>query len=313
MDKLVSSWCSDKTLPESYIFPPDTRPGNLADAPVSASVPTIDLSGDRPDTIHKIIEASRDFGFFQVTNHGIDGKLVAESGDVLKEVFQMTAEDKAALNTFSGDKKRSPSSSSSFKLYTSTTNYDKEQLHFWRDNFKHPCFPNLQHCIKSWPEKPSRYREIIKEYCVEAKKLGSRILELISEGLGLGNEYFNGSLSEVAHLSVNHYPPCPDPSLTLGLARHCDPGLITILHQDVYGLQVFKDGEWIGVDPLPHAFVINIGYQLQVFNTLNCSSPKFNNITFCFLDYLTKIVYMFFNQENIYFTSKLSYYFHFSY
>ena len=92
-----------------------------------------------------------------------------------------------------------------------------------------------------------------------------RILELICEGLGLESGYFEGKLSEVTSLSVNHYPPCPDPSLTLGLSKHCDPNLITILHQDdVCGLQIFKDNEWVGVDPVPSAFVVNIGYQSQV-------------------------------------------------
>lgn len=66
-------------------------------------------------------------------------------------------------------------------------------------------------------------------------------------------------------LLINHYPPCPDPSLTLGLARHRDPGVVSIVLQgDVHGLQVFKDEEWIGVEPIHHAFVVNIGYVLQV-------------------------------------------------
>lgn len=110
------------------------------------------------------------------------------------------------------------------------------------------------------------YREIVAAYSIEAKKLGLRILELVSEGLGLESGYFGGKLSESLILSVNHYPPCPDPSLTLGVPKHCDPNLITILHQgDVPGLQVFKDAEWIGVEPLHNAFVVNIGYQLQVY------------------------------------------------
>ncbi|KAE8675115.1 RING/U-box superfamily protein [Hibiscus syriacus] len=30
---------------------------------------------------------------------------------------------------------------------------------------------------------------------------------------------------------INHYPPCPEPSLTLGLSKHRDPTIITILLQ----------------------------------------------------------------------------------
>lgn len=107
--------------------------------------------------------------------------------------------------------------------------------------------------------------EVIGAYSIEARKLGSMILELIAEGLGLDTHYFKNERSEASVLSINHYPPCPDPSLTLGIPKHCDPNIITILLQDVCGLQVFRDGKWLGVEPLPNAFVINIGYALQVY------------------------------------------------
>lgn len=99
----------------------------------------------------------------------------------------------------------------------------------------------------------------------ELRKLGDQILELLCQGLGLGTSYFSGGLAENPVLMVNHYPPCPDPSLTLGVLKHRDPSLITILLQEeINGLQVFKDGEWIAVEPLPHAFVVNVGLVLQV-------------------------------------------------
>ncbi|GAY63859.1 hypothetical protein CUMW_229070, partial [Citrus unshiu] len=97
--------------------------------------------------------------------------------------------------------------------------------------------------------------EVVGAYSTEAKKLGSIILKLIADGLGPEFGYFKNQLGERLLSSINHYPPCPGPSLTLGLPKHCDPNLITIHFQgDVSGLQ---DGERIGVDPLPNAFVIN--------------------------------------------------------
>ena len=105
------------------------------------------------------------------------------------------------------------------------------------------------------------FREVVGPYTAEVRKLGFRILEFISQGLGISL----GGLVGIQTLVVNHYPPCPDPSLTLGLGKHMDPVFINILLQsDVYGLQVFKDEEWIGVEPIPNAFVVNIGYPLQV-------------------------------------------------
>ncbi|XVF21600.1 hypothetical protein REPUB_Repub12eG0103800 [Reevesia pubescens] len=274
MEKLVSSWCNNKTLPESYIFPPETRPGKLI-VPSCNTIPVIDLSKaegqNRTDIVQQILNASEEFGFFQVVNHGIPENLMNEGIDVFKEVFEMPAEDKAVL--YSNDPKRS------CRLSTSSANYDWEKNHLWRDNLRHPCLP-LEECIKLWPEKPTRYREVMATYSIEAKKLGLRILELVSEGLGLESGYFANKLSEAMSIIVNHYPPCPDPSLTLGISKHCDPNLLTILHQgDISGLQVFKDGEWIGVEPFHNAIVVNIGNQLQIISNNKLKSAEHRVVT----------------------------------
>ncbi|XP_039030776.1 2'-deoxymugineic-acid 2'-dioxygenase-like [Hibiscus syriacus] len=106
------------------------------------------------------------------------------------------------------------------------------------------------------------------------------ILELLCEGLGLESGYFEDDLSEALLLVANHYPPCPDPSMTLGLPKHCDPNLITILLQGgAYGLQVFKDGQWIGVQPLPNALVVNVGLQLRIVSNGKLKSVEHRVVT----------------------------------
>ena len=96
------------------------------------------------------------------------------------------------------------------------------------------------------------------------EKFASEILEVLSEGLGLEKGYFRGEMSKNPEFLAHHYPPCPNPSLTVGLSQHADPTLITILFQDVNGLQFLKDGQWIDVDPLPDAFLVNLGYVFEV-------------------------------------------------
>ncbi|KAJ9696902.1 hypothetical protein PVL29_008901 [Vitis rotundifolia] len=175
----------------------------------------------------------------QVINHGDSDNLIDDSMSIFKEFFNLPAEDKASL--YSTDLNKS------CRLYTSNFTYETEEVHFWRDILRHPCHP-LQDHVQIWP-------------------LSLKILDLICEGLGLEQGYLGDELSNGQMLSVNHYPRCPDPSLTLGLPKHCDPNLITVVLQgDVGGLQVYKDGQWVGVEPLPHAFVVNIGYQLQIIS-----------------------------------------------
>lgn len=113
-------------------------------------------------------------------------------------------------------------------------------------------------------------RKVIGEYGEGVVKLGGRILEMISKNLGLKEDFminaFGGESEIGACLRVNFYPKCPQPDLTLGLSPHSDPGGMTILLPDdfVSGLQVRKGDQWITVKPVPNAFIINIGDQIQV-------------------------------------------------
>ncbi|KMT10352.1 hypothetical protein BVRB_5g121020 [Beta vulgaris subsp. vulgaris] len=270
-ENLVSSWSDGKTLPESYVFPPEKRPGENV-VPTSKSVPVIDLGNvNRGETIQKIIEASQEFGFFQVINHGVSRKVFDDTRGAFKEFFALPMEDKANLYSLDVSRK--------CILYTSNVDYDKEEIHNWRDSLRLVCSP-LEECIQSWPEKPQGCREVVGDYVMKVREVGSRILELICEGLGLEPGYFAGELSQLQIMSVHHYPPCPDPSLTLGTRKHCDTGLITILLQgDIPGLQVLKDGQWIGVEAIPDALVINVGYQLQIVSNGKLRSVEHRVVT----------------------------------
>ncbi|XP_059660367.1 hyoscyamine 6-dioxygenase-like [Cornus florida] len=270
MEKFVSNWFSVQSLPETYVFPPDKRPEKLS-VPLCKTIPVIDLGKvvdhDRSDTVQQILNASQEFGFFQVINHGVSENIIDDAVSLFKEFFNMQDEDKPSV--YSED----------CRFFTSSLNYANEEFHLWRDVLRHPCHP-FEEWMKIWPEKPTRYREVVRTYSAEVRELSQRILQMICEGLGLQPGYFRDELTKSQKLSVNHYPPRPDPSLTLGLHKHCDPNLITILHQgDVYGLQVFKDGQWIGIEPLPNAFVVNIGYQLQVISNGKLRSVEHRAVT----------------------------------
>ena len=53
----------------------------------------------------------------------------------------------------------------------------------------------------------------------------------------------------------------------MALHHHTDAGLLTVLMQDrAGGLQVFAGGDWIGVEPLDGALVINVGDMMQVWS-----------------------------------------------
>jgi isopenicillin N synthase-like dioxygenase len=70
----------------------------------------------------------------------------------------------------------------------------------------------------------------------------------------------------IQSMRMNYYPPCPQPENVIGLNPHSDAGLLTILLQanEIEGLQIRKDGQWISIKPLTNAFVINVGDVLEV-------------------------------------------------
>ncbi|KAJ9547993.1 hypothetical protein OSB04_020536 [Centaurea solstitialis] len=254
-----SRWFDVKLVPNDYIFPQIYRPENL-DSPLSLSIPVIDLQNT---PIQEIFKASQDFGFFQVMNHGVSKKAMDDAMSAIEEFFN--------IHEGSGSVRKN-------WIYTKSIDYAKDGVHLWRENLKHPCYP-LEKCIPRWPNKPSTYQEVIAAYIVEIRKLSLRIFEMICKGLGLDPEYLN-DMSEVQILAANFYPPCPDPSLTLGSLPHRDPSLITILNQaGATGLQVMKDGEWVNVGAIPNSLVVNIGCQLEIISNGKLKSVEHRVVT----------------------------------
>lgn len=103
-------------------------------------------------------------------------------------------------------------------------------------------------------------------YSDEMKALAQRLLALMSESLGLKASCIEDAVGEFyQNITASYYPPCPQPDLTLGLQSHSDIGAITLLIQDnVGGLQVLKDGEWLLVNPLPNAILVLVADQTEV-------------------------------------------------
>lgn len=77
-------------------------------------------------------------------------ELIRDVVVVAEEFFEMPAEEKKDF--YSDDPKRS------CRLYTSI-DYDKEKVHFWRENLRHPCHPLEDH-IQFCPQNPTSYRYV---------------------------------------------------------------------------------------------------------------------------------------------------------
>ncbi|KAK3142829.1 hypothetical protein QOZ80_4BG0352220 [Eleusine coracana subsp. coracana] len=240
-------------LPNCCALEPERLPPAITSA---VTLPVIDMSCSREEVRQAMLDAGKEFGFFQVVNHGVSEQVLRDMEVVCEEFLQLPAEDKAHLYSDDNKKLNRLFSGSTFKTGS-----------FWMDCLRLACtFPGLEDSVNEWPEKPKRFREVFQKFVTQARGMGLEILQLLCEGLGLPIGYFEGEQTDGnVFVSTIWYPPCPNASTTLGLPPHCDRNLITmVLSGTVPGLEVFYNGDWLKVEPVRNAFVINFGIQLEV-------------------------------------------------
>ncbi|KAL5975034.1 hypothetical protein ACLOJK_031710 [Asimina triloba] len=261
-----------KEIPNRYIRPAAERPtvdGVENGAAGGLNIPTIDLGGllrgnsvERQRTLEMVSDACRQWGFFQVINHGVGLELVRRARQVWRDFFYLPMEQKQVY----------ANSPSTYEGYGSRIGVAKAPVLDWGDYFYLNLRPYPSRNMEKWPVSPTSFRDVVEEYGGELAKLSELLLGVISESLGLDDGYLQRSFGGEemgTSLRVNYYPRCPQPDLTLGLSPHSDPGVLTLLLPDerVDGLQVRRGDAWVTVRSVPNSFIINIGDQIQLLTS----------------------------------------------
>ncbi|CAK9232606.1 unnamed protein product [Sphagnum troendelagicum] len=225
------------------------------------AIPVVDLSGlhgeKRAELVEQMRAASEEWGFFQIVNHSVPGEYMDEILKVHTEFFEMPMEEKMK---YYSDDVRAP-----FKYGVGqvATSYQEQA---WKDHLTLLYQEKMD--TSNWPKVPARFIEITEAYNHAVNKLKSELMQALSEGLGLQSNELDDVFGPVQRTYTNFYPKCPEADRVFGARPHSDPNSITILLQDdVGGLEVrdLKYREWVQVKTIPHAFVINMGDQMEVF------------------------------------------------
>ena len=246
---------------------------------VSDSIPVIDIAGIRrnpsgegaEDAVQAVAKACREWGFFQVVNHGISEHLIDRAWRQSAAIFAAPQEAKTAIM-------RSRDNPWGYYNNELTKNQrDKKEVFDFTTDGADPIYA----AENRWPAIGAEFRDTMQSYLAACTDLSLTLLRAFCAGLDLPadflHEHFAGR--HTGFIRLNYYPVADPqaasnsddlPADDMGVHYHTDAGALTVLLQDdVGGLQVYQDGYWHEVPPVPGALVINTGDMMQVWSNDN--------------------------------------------
>ncbi|RDX97852.1 Protein SRG1, partial [Mucuna pruriens] len=223
-------------------------------------VPVIDLNKlltEDETELEKLNQACKEWGFFQLKNHGVNPSLVQNVKIGVQEFFSLPMEEKKKFRQKQGD----------MEGYGQNFVVSEEQKLEWADMFYISTLPSYTRNPHIFPSIPQPFRNDLESYSLELEKLCTTIINVMTKALKIESKELLELFEDLSQsIRMNCYPPCPQPEHVIGLNPHSDAGALTILLQanEMEGLQIRKDGMWIPIKPLSNAFVINVGDILEI-------------------------------------------------
>jgi isopenicillin N synthase-like dioxygenase len=235
-------------------------------------VPVLDIQclADDPAALAALDRACADWGFFQVTGHGIAPELMDATLARMREFFALPAHEKRVVE-------RTATNAWGFfdRELTKNTRDWKEIFDIGPAVASGPFAGN----VPQWPASPPGFRATILAFQGACERLSYRLLEAIGRNLSTPADALFDAFGpqHTSFLRLNYYPPCSNPATVdaptmpssghLGVNHHTDAGALTILLQDSQpGLQVEREGRWYLVEPRRDALVVNVGDIVQVWS-----------------------------------------------
>uniref|UniRef100_A0A803Q486 Uncharacterized protein n=1 Tax=Cannabis sativa TaxID=3483 RepID=A0A803Q486_CANSA len=190
---------------------------------------------DDPSELSNLHSACKDWGFFQLVNHGISDSLIEKVKKGIEELFNLPVEEKKKLCQLPGD----------IEGFGQSFVFTEEQKLDWNDYLLIFTLPLALRKPHLFPNLPTTLKESLEIYSLELAKLARDLICQMEKILGIKNNEISNLFEDgMQFYSINCYPRCPEPEKVIGLTHHSDGGCLTfLLHvNQVQGLQVKKDG-----------------------------------------------------------------------
>ncbi|UGT64538.1 isopenicillin N synthase family dioxygenase [Nocardia asteroides] len=230
-------------------------------------LPVLDLAAD-PATLRPALrEAAHSAGFFYLVGHGVPEAEISGILALAREFFALPAAAKAEISQLESPQFRGYS-----RLGGELTNGSVD----WREQVdigpERPVIPGVDGYLRLqgpnlWPSALPAFRPAFERWDALLSAVGLRLLRHWSVSLGAAASHFDAAFARdpATLIKVVRYPGSAENPQ--GVGAHKDSGVLTLLlvEPGSRGLQVEgEDGSWIDADPLPGAFIVNIGELLEV-------------------------------------------------
>ncbi|KAI4354531.1 hypothetical protein L6164_003384 [Bauhinia variegata] len=262
-------------VPQRYVRSQEEMDKIIDMSHLSSEIPVIDLSllscGNKEELL-KLDAACKEWGFFQLVNHGVPKEVLQRMKNSAAEFFELPVEEKNKFAMPPND----------IQGYGHAYVVSEEQILDWSDALIYVVYPTHYRKLHLWPNTPEGFKEIIEAYSSEVKRVGEELLSSLSMIMGMQKHALLEVHKELVQaLRVNYYPPCSSPDQVLGLSPHSDTSTISILMQDddVSGLEIRHTGGWVPVTPISDALVVNVGDVIEMWSNGKYKSIEHRAVT----------------------------------
>ncbi|KAF8397444.1 hypothetical protein HHK36_016361 [Tetracentron sinense] len=262
-------------VPDKYIQEHVDRPKDSDLCPISSEIPIIDfslLASGHEDERRKLHLACKDWGFFQIINHGVTEQALHKMKVSVAGFFELPLEEKKKYSMAADD----------IQGYGQVYVVSDQQKLDWGDLTILLTFPPKFKNMKYWPTTVPGFKEAVEQYSIEINTVTKELLSNLSLLMNMDKDgllVLHGEMKQ--GMRLNYYPTCCRPDLVLGVSPHSDASTITVLLQDdeITGLQIQHEGSWVPVKPVPNALVVNIGDVIEAWSNGMYKSIEHRAIT----------------------------------
>jgi isopenicillin N synthase-like dioxygenase len=231
-------------------------------------VPVVDLRDEPAALTERLRTVAHEVGFFYLTGHGVPDRLTDRLLAAARALFALPQADKDAVAMIN---------SPHFRGYTrlggeltgGAVDW-REQLDIGPERVPLPD-PDEAHLLlqgpNQWPVALPELPVVIAEWDAALAAVARKLLQHWAVSLSSPADVFEAAFADTPAtlIKIVRYPARADSPQ--GVGAHRDAGVLTLLLAEpgTRGLEVRGPyGEWIDVDPLPGAFIVNIGEMLEL-------------------------------------------------